>query len=751
MKDNVANEDVIDLRQYFTIVNRFKWRIATLSIVVTMLASLFVFSIPSVYRATATLMIEAEPAKALSIEEVYGLDSSRKEFFQTQFEILKSKTIAEEVVRRLDLESSPEFDPEQKKGSIQQRVAGWLRSFSPPEAITQEKAQKLKFQQVTREFMERLTVIPLPDTQLVDISFESESPELAAQAANMVAAVYIESQVDAKIEVTQGAASWLNTRLNDLRTKLEDSERALQEFQEKEGLVDVEGVLGLGAQELNELTAQLLVARKELKEASSLRSLVRARGSDIEGLATLPEVLNHSVIQDVKRAEVEASSKVSELAQRYGPMHPRLIAARDQLAMVDAKLGTEIRRLIAGIESDYETALSNERALVEDLAAKKDEYQQVTRKEALYSELSREVEVNTELYNTFLMRFKETNEIAGFQSPVARVVDQADAPETPAKPRKKLILFVVLVVTALVSMVLSFILEAMNDSIRTPEDVEYKLGQPMVGLLPRVSHDKKKGLGLRIFFDANQYKFSEAVRTLRTSLVLSRLEDTGKVIAITSSLPGEGKSTVSENLAFALVQMETVLLIDTDMRQPSLGARFGLSENHPGLSNLIMGTASLTSCIHRDEKTALDVIPAGAIPRNPQELLATSRFEGLLKKLSEKYDRIILDTAPSQVVSDALVLSRLCDSMLYVVKADSTRQKIVSNGIARLLQVGANLGGVVLNQVDTSSRSSNYGEYYGYYGGRYGYGKTITPADGGYAAAEAMDLTQIPDKSVGFS
>jgi len=751
MNGSAPQEDVINLREYFGVVTRFKWRIAFLSIAVTMLASLFVFSLPPVYQATATLMVESEPAKALSIDEVYGLDSSRKEFLLTQFQIIKSKSIAEEVVRRLDLRNSPEFDPDQREPSLKDRIKSWLRSFSPPEDISLQRREELKFQRITREFQQRLNVTPVPDTQLVDISFESASPELAAEAANMVAAVYIESQVDAKIEVTQGAASWLNTRLDDLRVKLESSEKALQEFQEQEGLVDVKGVLGLGAQELNELTAQLLLARKELKEASSLRSLVRARGANIEALATLPEVLNHSVIQDVKRAEVEASSKLSELAQRYGPMHPKLIAARDQLAVVQAKLRTEVRQLVAGIESDYETAVANERALVEELAEKKDEYQQVTRKEALYAELSREVEVNTQLYNTFLMRFKETDQIAGFQAPAARLVDQADAPQAPAKPRKKLILLFVFVVTALVSVALTFILEAMNDSIRTPEDVEYKLGQPMVGLLPRVSHDKKKGLGLRIFFDANHYKFSEAVRTLRTSLVLSRLEDTGRVIAITSSLPGEGKSTVSENLAFALAQMEKVLLIDTDMRQPSLGARFGLPENHPGLSNLILGTASLTNCIHQDEKTALDVIPAGAIPRNPQELLATSRFEGLLKKLSEKYDRIILDTAPAQVVSDALVLSRLSDSMLYVVKADSTRQKIVSNGIARLLQVGANLGGVVLNQVDTSSRSSNYGEYYGYYGGRYGYGQTIYPAEGSYAAAEAVDLRQVPDKSVGFS
>jgi len=207
MNGSAPQEDVINLREYFGVVTRFKWRIAFLSIAVTMLASLFVFSLPPVYQATATLMVESEPAKALSIDEVYGLDSSRKEFLLTQFQIIKSKSIAEEVVRRLDLRNSPEFDPDQREPSLKDRIKSWLRSFSPPEDISLQRREELKFQRITREFQQRLNVTPVPDTQLVDISFESASPELAAEAANMVAAVYIESQVDAKIEVTQGAAS----------------------------------------------------------------------------------------------------------------------------------------------------------------------------------------------------------------------------------------------------------------------------------------------------------------------------------------------------------------------------------------------------------------------------------------------------------------------------------------------------------------------------------------------------------------
>ncbi|WP_428820425.1 GumC family protein [Microbulbifer sp. MCCC 1A16149] len=734
MKYDSVDEDVIELRHYFNTVMKYKWSIAALSLAVTMLAAVVVYSMAPTYRATATLLIEAESAKPLSIEEVYGLDSSQDEFFLTQFEIIKSKGISEQVVDHLELVNSPEFDPDQREQSYLDQAKGWVKQFLPasePKLITEEKRAELKRQKVTRAFMSRLNVAPIPDTQLVHISFESKSPELAAEAANLVAEQYIESQMESKLDVTQRAASWLNSRLDDLRIKLEKSEAALQDFQEKEGLVDVEGVLGLGAQELNEITAQLLEARKSLKEASSLRSLVRARGADVIALSTLPEVLNHSVIQDVKRAEIDASRNVSEMAQRYGPKHPKLIAARDQLYSVEAKLRTEIRQLIAGIESDYQTALANEKALSEELVAKKQEYQGVARKGSRYSELKREVEVNTQLYNAFLVRFNETNEIANFEAPSARVIDKADAPEIAVKPKKMLILSLVLIVCVMAGVVMSFMAEALNDSIRTAEDVESGLGQSMIGMIPWVPHNKKKGIGLRLFFDSEQYKFAEAIRSLRTSFVLSQLEGASNTVAITSSLPGEGKTTVSENLAFSLAQMENVLLIDADMRRPSLGRRFGLSPSHPGLSNLITGSANLSSCIHHDEQSGLDVIPAGAIPRMPQELLASDRFERLLNKLREKYDRIIIDTAPLQVVSDAQVISRVADSMLYVVKADSSRQKAVEGGIRKLLKVGANLEGVVLNQVDISSRSSNYGEFYGYYGGRYGYASNKN-VDGSY-------------------
>ncbi|SDJ66540.1 GumC family protein [Microbulbifer yueqingensis] len=727
-QERLLQEEVIDLRQYIRIVDRFKWRIAALAVAVAMLTAMVVFAMTPRYQATATLMIEAEQAKALSIEEVYGLDSTRKEYFLTQFEILKSRRIARRVVERLDLASHPLFDPAQQEPSFKEQVKSWLPFLAQPEMLSEEEQRELELEEVTTAVSENLTISPVRNTQLVKITFESESPELAAKVANTVAEVFIESHLEAKMEVTQQATSWLNERLEGLRIKLENSEAKLQAFQEAENLVDVEGVQGLAAQELNQITEQLTDVRRERKQAESIYQLVQERGTDIVALANLPEVLNHQVIQNVKQAETEASRKVSELAQRYGPKHPKMIAARDELAAVRNSLRGEVRQLIAGIENDYRTAQANERALEQELAEAKRDYQKVSRKETRYNELKREVDVNRQLYNAFLTRFKETSETSDFEAANARLTDPAIAPRHPAKPKKKLIVALAFVVAAMFGVMLAFLVEALNDGIRNPDDVENKLRQRMIGLLPWVERDQDERLSLGTFFDRDQHQFAEAVRTLRTSLVLSHLEKPAKVISVTSSVPGEGKTTVAENLGFALAQMEKVLLVDADMRRPSVGKDFGLPVYHPGLSNLIAGSNELAECIHHDEKSGMDVMPAGAVPPNPQELLSSPRFAKALQVLADKYDRVILDTAPAQVVSDALVVSRVADSMLYVVKADSTREKMINTGIGRLLQVGAKLDGVVLNQVDTSSKASYYGDYYGYEG-EYAYSATPAPAD----------------------
>jgi succinoglycan biosynthesis transport protein ExoP len=268
---------------------------------------------------------------------------------------------------------------------------------------------------------------------------------------------------------------------------------------------------------------------------------------------------------------------------------------------------------------------------------------------------------------------------------------------------------------------LAFLLEYLHDGIRHSDDVENKLGLRMMGLLPHIKVKKNTDLDLRSYQNNANHSFTEAVNTLRTGLMLSHLEKPANVIAVTSSIPSEGKTTVSSNLAFSLAGMkEKVLLIDADMRRPSIAKNFGLPAFTPGLSNVISGANTTEECIHFDEPSGVSIMTAGLIPANPQELLSSPAFVDLLNDLKQRFDRLIIDTAPTQAVSDALIVSRHADSMLYVVKAESTRQKVIVGGLSRLMQVGARIDGVVLNQVDVNKKSG-YGYYNGYYD-QYGYG-----------------------------
>ncbi|GAA61199.1 protein-tyrosine kinase [Pseudoalteromonas sp. BSi20652] len=563
-------------------------------------------------------------------------------------------------------------------------------------------------------FNAKLSIEPVRSTQLVKISFESSDPKLAALVANTVGEVYIESQMRAKMGITQQASNWLNTRLSQLRIQLDTSEQKLQAYREAQKLVDIEGIAGLVTQELEQMSQQLVVARNEKNNLQSINRVISEYGNNnLELLGSMPEITSHKVVQDVKREVILVERKVSELSEVYGPKHPKIISAKAELATVKTNLNKQIKGLITGIEKELNRITRTVSALEADLAKIRAEYQNITRKETQYNQLKREVETNRSIFNTFLSRSKETEVTSDFTSAAARFTDRAYAPNKPSKPNKKLIVVLAFVASFGFAIVMSFVFDALNDTAKTKNDVEGKLAQRMLGLLPHVKLPKNSVFPIHAYLDENYRRFAESVRTFRTSLLLTQLERDLKVIAVTSSSPGEGKTTTSANLAMSLAQMGKVLIIDGDLRKPSIAKRFDIPVFHPGLSNLIVGTEELTECVHIDEQSGVAIMPSGQIPGNPLELLSNIRFSELLELLKAKYDHIIIDTPPTQAVSDALVIAQSADSVIYVVKSDVTRIKPIKAGIERLFESKAHVAGIVLNQVDMSK--SNDEHSYGYY------------------------------------
>lgn len=713
--DDHHEEDTIDLLAYWRTIYGHKWGILGLAFVVGLVTALVAFSLEPVYQARTSLLIEPKAAKFLSIEDLYGPEGVGRagEYYQTQKEIIQSRTLAEDVVNRLQLWTHPEFDPTREAPSrarLNLKLADWLPWLAQDEEPPTEEAVR---KATVDAFMGRLGVEPVRNSQIIDVTFEANDPALSAEVANTVANAYIEAGLEARLSMVQKATSWLTDRLDGLRTKVEESEKALQTYREQQGLVDMAGDSDLASAQLQSISERLVSARAKVGELESMYA--QARNLQSQGATSLSSLQSPLVVQ-MKTAEAEAERKIAELSQRYGPKHPKMIAAQSDLQAARQKLRGELGNVVAGVSKELAAARATAAQLQREYDQLKGQVQDVNRKGFRLQALEREVAANRQLYDTFLTRFKETNVAGDMDSTNARVVDPAVVPTLPVKPRKSMMVGIAIILALFAGIGLAFLLEHLDNTLKSGEELEDRLGLPMLGSLPLLR--LKKGDQLRperVFADDSKSTFAEAIRTIRTGVVLSGLDNPHKIVVVTSTIPGEGKTTVSMNLALALGQLEKVLLIDADMRRASIAQQLGFAKDTPGLSNLVAGTAKASECIHPVEGTSVHVLPAGIIPPNPLELLSSHRFSELLDKLSEAYDRIVIDTAPTQAVSDALVLSTQASAVVYVVKADSTPYPLAQTGVKRLRQVNAPLVGAVLNQVDIR-KAGRYGKY-----GRYGY------------------------------
>ena len=723
---NLLDDETIDFAHYWQVFKRYSGRIILLAVVFTVLVGVIVMKMTPQYSAKATLLIESQPANVMSIEEVYNADTTRKDYMQTQYEIISSRQVARMAVEELGLADNATFmPPATEDNALMAKAKSWISSLLPEGdssaqkvPLTEEQKREKRIRAATNRLMNALSISLVNNTQVIEITAMSQSPELAAAIANTMGNVYVENYLQAKVDMTAKATSFLTESMEGLREKLDAAERELSRFYEENQLVNLNnGVVSLAAEELEELTEQLRDAQTTLNQNRTIYQQTQNSGADYSALARLPEVLNHSNIQSVRRQEGDALSRVSELSKVYGPKHPKMIAANAELSSIRDTLQTQIRDLISSITTQYRASQNKVSTLQEKVAEAKSEYRTLSSLENRRRALQRDVDINQQMYNSMFTRLKETSELGGFKSANARILDPAVPPGNPAKPNKTLIIGAAFIASFGFGVLLAFVLEALNSGVRSVDDVEKKLGQRMLGLIPTLALKRKEELPLRAYFDNQFHHFSEAVRTLRTSLSLMNIEKQSQAILITSSVPKEGKTTVSTNLAFALGQLDKAILIDADLRRPTIGKRFGVPNYQPGLSNLIMRTHKLEECLVHDEHSGLDLISAGTIPSNPQELLAGDGFRALINYLKKHYKYVVVDTAPTQAVSDAMVVSKACDSVIYVVRADSTSEKMILNGLGRFLQVGHRVDGVVLNQVDLgkSDVSERYGGFYDQY------------------------------------
>lgn len=729
------DDDVIDIGRLIRILLAYKWRILGFALALTLLVALYTLTRTPMYRATSSVMLESQQANLVGVEDVYAVNASHMYLVNTQFDILKSRELAERVVRRLKLHQHPVYAPEpaeEAESEAQANEKPWWRytlesvlpflaSDSAPVAeLTPQEQEEKRIQAVANAVSGGISVSPVEFSLVANISFESPDPRLAARVANAVAQEFIEADLEARLTGTVRATDWLSERLEELKGNLRRSEEALQDFRDRENLVSVQGVTSLGNSDLASLGQRLQDATRTRIEAQNIIGEVRRLNSSaVEDLMTLPAVLDHPLVKDLKREQSAAERTTAELAKRYGPKHPKMIAAQSELDSANRNLAAEVRKVVSGIEREYQVALQNERELESTLDARKSELQEFNRKEFQLQELQREVETNRELYDVFFSRIKSVSQTGGFEKPHARVIDPAVTPGAPFKPNVKRSAILALILGIMLGSGVAILLVSLDNTIKSPDDLQDKLGLPMLGTVPVMDVDREGKF--EQFWQKPNGPFAESFRTIRTGVVLSGLDNPAKIIVVTSSVPGEGKSTTALNLAAALGQMEKTLLIGADLRRPSIATRCGLKPNHPGLSHYVSVSRPLEECIEHIDEMGISVMPAGIIPTNPLEMLSSERFSMALRALANKYDRIVIDSAPVQLVSDARVLASYADSVIYVVRADSTSATQVKKGVQSIIASNEPLTGVVLNAFDAEKAAKyyyghsyykNYGDYY---------------------------------------
>ncbi|MEJ7137281.1 GumC family protein [Amphibiibacter pelophylacis] len=699
------------LLDLWKIVSRRKWAILALALTLAVVAGAITLAMTPLYRATASLLIESSTAKVLSVEEVYSGVSQSREYFQTQAEILKSRDVALRVVRQLKLYDNAEFDPRQAPEGTLATLQGWV-GLRPPavtwtEPLLEEAAAKV--------LTENLDVEPVRLSQIIRISYTSESAELSAEVANAVAAAYIASNRDARFKITQEATDYLQDKLEGLRRNVSAAEAALQQYRERNNIVKVGGASDAIAQQgINNLSQQLTAAQVRRSETETAYQQIKAAKGNY---SSIPAVARHPQVLEALNRQSQVELKVSQLSQRYGYEHPLMVAANAELEVAKANTQRQMASVASSLERDYESAAATVRALESRLAAERATVAAVNRAAPQMDTLERNVQSTRQLYDTFLQRARETNLSENMQQTIARVIDVAVAPITPFKPKKAQIVAITLVLGLFLGALIALLLDKLDNTLKGTNDAESRLGLPALTALPLLGNADRKSI-MNMVTTKSDSLYAEAVRTARASLMLSNVDLPRKIFLVTSAIAGEGKSSMAANLALAHAQTQPTLLVDADMRRPQVARSFGLAPGAQGLSQLVAGSCDMSQAIHRVDDTQLDVLPCGVIPPNPTELLLSQRFSDTLQKLSEKYGVIIIDSPPVELVSDSMVLSALVTNTLFVVRAQSTPYQIARRGITKIQRAGGRILGTVLTGVDFKGAHKYYGEYSGY--GHYG-------------------------------
>jgi len=716
--DYVTSQQDSPLRLYYNILVKRRWTVITCLIIVVTIAAIATFRMTPMYRSYSKLVINAPDSSLLDFKD------SNNQYPQymddrdlaTYIKILQSQNLAVQVVRSLHLDQNGTFSP------LPANSGDALHS-------TSDNEREMTLADTLRQ---GLTVTLVPETKIIEINYASPSAALSSEIANGYAHAFIEQNYATKYQSTMEAAEWLSTQLADLQLKVETSQAKLARYQKDNEIVGLDDKQNIITERLTELNKELAGAQADRiqKEANYQLNLANAGKND---------ATNDTLIEKLRGQEVDLQTQYAQLTSQFGPAFPKVVQLKNQLDQLHAELAKEQNVSIQRLNNEYLASLRREQMLEKSFEMQKQEANKLNSKAADYAILKREAESNRQLYDNLLQKLKEAGLSAGLRSGNIRIYDGARPAKFPSEPNIPRNLAIAFVVGLSLGVGLAFSLETMDNTVRNSEEVQSISALPVIGIVPMGKLNRnnlRRGTSLKSLTQESngngsgqgpveiisqskpRSEIAETYRSLRTSILLSSAGHPPQVILVTSALPEEGKTTTSVNTAIVLAQRGAkVLLVDADLRRPSVHRAMGISSDF-GLSGALAGSdASWEEAISASPTVPnLQVIPAGPIPPYPAELLGSSAMRDFLKQAREKFDHIIIDSTPVLSVTDAVVLSVEVDGVLVVIRSGQTTKRALRRIGEIFHQVHARVLGVVLNAVNLDE-PDNY--HYYYYGSKY--------------------------------
>lgn len=735
---SVTDESLFSLAEYLRILQQYRWLILGVAAAVLTAALVFTFTRTPMYTAEAILLIERQAPRVLKAQEdtqstqpdYYGAG----EFYKTQYELLRSRDLAAMALQGSDVEAEWIGKKQKNQRDTNQGKQGLIGKLQSDRAKKNPSLSNNTADEsntgLIGSYLAMLSVAPVQGTSLVRIGFSSPDPKLSARLANLHSAAYTRYGIEMRARANQHALNFLQKKLLDLKQRVEKSEAALNRYRKDKGIISLDDKENLVIDRLTDLNNRLTEAEAERIAVETQIHVIRKGDSD-----SLPAIAASAMVQGLKGELSRLQSEYSQLAKEFKPGYPRLDKIKAQMDNVQSQLAGEIIAEARRIEAAYQSARAKENELRSRLQDQKKTTFDLKDAGVQYAILGREVDTNRQLYDSVLQRFKEMSVAAEVRTSNVYIMEQANPPSSPSYPRKQRTLALGLLLGLAGGVGLAFLLDRLDNTLKTPEESETYLNLPSLAVIPdflklnnqgsylphhlrqlikQDSDESGRGGGKELILEHHPLSIvAESYRALRTSLLLSRAAERPRTLLFTSAIRDEGKTATAVNTAIMFAQMGlNTILIDADLRRPRCHKILSMERDF-GLTEALTGHVTLADVVRSTTTAHCSFVSSGSLPPNPSELLGSAKMREIIDQLSRDFDCVIFDSPPVMPVTDAVLLAQAVDGVVLVVDSQKTAKNLIREVRSKLVNFQAKILGVVLNRVDT--QRPGYSQYYSHY------------------------------------